>query len=246
MKIYELSQIGTFHTNHNEDAYVIEDLGRNKLLIAVMDGCSMGKESHFASTLIAKVLRKISKAISYRVFIQKEIKTIKEYLTEILENLFLELSNIQHQLMLEKEEMLSTLIIGVIDRDKRTAEILTVGDGIVCFDGQLVEYEQDDKPDYLGYHLSESFNEWYQKQDQYLSLNGFTDLSISTDGIHTFKPFDIKEYDTISETSIINFLMIDAFGADQENMLNKKLLHLKAQNGLIPGDDLTIVRVILK
>jgi len=90
MKIFELSQIGEFHTNHNEDSYTITEIEAHQFLIAVMDGCSMGKESHFASTLIAKLLRKIGKVISYKAFAEsipiftsgRRRKTSSEYLEE--------------------------------------------------------------------------------------------------------------------------------------------------------------------
>ena len=61
MKFYELSHIGEFHVNHNEDFLVLEEAGSTRKLIAVMDGCSSGTDSYFASTLIGKLLRKIAK-----------------------------------------------------------------------------------------------------------------------------------------------------------------------------------------
>ena len=72
---HTISTIGQFHTNHNEDFLVTENINDDRILIAVMDGCSMGKESHFASTLIGKLLRKISKGISFKEFINNENKT---------------------------------------------------------------------------------------------------------------------------------------------------------------------------
>ena len=62
---FEFTQIGEFHINHNEDFLVTHEIGKDKLMIAVMDGCTMGTESHFASTLIGKLLRQISKEIHY-------------------------------------------------------------------------------------------------------------------------------------------------------------------------------------
>jgi len=89
MKIYKLSTIGEFHTNHNEDATAITEIGINRTLVAVMDGCSMGKESHFASTLIAKLIRKIGKEIEYKAFIEKTKTPISKLLKEVLNQLFL-------------------------------------------------------------------------------------------------------------------------------------------------------------
>jgi len=244
MKIYELSQIGEFHINHNEDAKAIIEIGDNKLLIAVMDGCSMGRESHFASTLIAKLLRKIGKEISYRAFVEKLELTIGEYLKEVMRLLFLEMSKIQQLLLLDTEELLSTIILGVLDTNVRAAKLITVGDGLICVDGQIYEYEQDNQPDYLGYHLTEDFESWLEAQTQRLSVENITDLSISTDGIFTFKNFDGKEYDSITEAEIIDYLLVGNTWADQAQMLSKKAVDIERMFGLKASDDLTVIRVV--
>ncbi|MEZ5044991.1 MAG: protein phosphatase 2C domain-containing protein [Saprospiraceae bacterium] len=243
MKKYEISKIGEFHTNHNEDSSSITEIGDDKIMIAVMDGCSMGKESHFASTLIAKLLRKIGKEISFRLFAERTKKETSECLKEVLQKLFEDLKQMKNKLHLEREEILSTLILGIFDKQKKEIELITVGDGLICCNGQLTEYEQDDKPDYLGYHLVEEFRDWFQSQTQKLSLKNVEDLSISTDGIFTFKNFDGKEYAEITEEEIVKYLLIDDKGADEENMLKKKILEIENKFGLKPSDDLTIIRI---
>jgi hypothetical protein len=40
LKFYELSHIGEFHVNHNEDFLVSEEAGKSRRMIAVMDGLS--------------------------------------------------------------------------------------------------------------------------------------------------------------------------------------------------------------
>ena len=245
MKKYELSKIGTFHINHNEDAVAITEIGQNKLMMAVMDGCSMGEESHFASTLIAKVLRKIGKEISFKEFIKKEEKSVKELLKETLGLLFGELKEIKNRLLLEREEMLSTLILGILNHERREAEIIAIGDGLICDNGRYIEYEQDNQPDYLGYHLSEDFEHWFQLQQQKLSLKNIEDLSLSTDGIFTFKKFDNKHYRSIEENELLDLMLIDRQWSSQENMLKKKLVKIEQEFGLKPSDDLSILRIII-
>ena len=245
MQQYELSQRGAFHLNHNEDAYVIREIGSDKLLLAVMDGCSMGKESHFASTLLSKLLRKIVKEISYRDFIKRREKPAQTYLEEILEALFTDLRALKSQLHLEVVELLSTLIIGVLDKRLQALELLTVGDGLVCCNAQLFEYEQEDKPDYLGYHLAGDFKTWFAKQTQKLSISQVKDVSLSTDGIFSFKNYDGQTYKSIAEAEILHYLLIDKKGAEAEHMLQKKMLELERSYGISPSDDLTIVRILL-
>lgn len=244
MKIYSYSQIGTFHINHNEDFFIKTELTDKHILIAVLDGCSMGTESHFASALIGKLLRKISKSIYYQSFVQSAMHTDKQLLIKVLKQLFQQLSLIKNELSLETNELLSTLILGVMNTKNKTAEIITIGDGLVVCDGQQFEYEQDNRPDYLAYHLHKDFEVWFKNQEQLLSLQNIQDISFSSDGIFTFRHFDNKLYPRISEEEIINQLLISKQDSDFQTMLKKQVINLEKQFGVKPTDDLTIVRII--
>jgi len=72
MKIYSTLTIGEFHTNYCEDFLVIEQITNSEKLIAVLDGCTMGTESVFASMLYGKILRKIAKHFFYEDFVKKD------------------------------------------------------------------------------------------------------------------------------------------------------------------------------
>ena len=246
MQEYKITTIGQFHTNHNEDFLITKPINDSRLLLAVMDGCSMGKESYFASALIGKILRKVAKEISFKEFISKENKSLSEQLEELLSQLFQHLQKLKNTLMLETEELLSTMILGLVDIDTRHAEVICIGDGLICCNGELFEYEQENKPDYLGYHLSTEFIDWYPRQKQRLNLSGVKDLSISTDGIFTFRRFDDRSYKTIHEDDIVTYMLIDTQWQRQETMLKKKLIELEKAFGLKPSDDLSIVRIILE
>lgn len=242
MTSYEIIQIGEHHTNYCEDYVLHTSLGDDKLLCAVMDGCTMAKESYFASTLIGKILKKIAKEISYKSFVEGKNTANEVLLKKVVQQLFEELKNVKNILFLEQEELLSTLLIAVVDIPKRRGEFLAVGDGLVCINGEVIEYEQDDKPDYLGYHLNEDFEEWYSLQKQKQSIEQIQDFSISTDGIFTFKRFDHQEYQPSRD--LIDFLLKDNVGSQNQNMLKKKVFEIEKNWGLKPSDDLGIIRII--
>lgn len=244
MQIFQHSTIGTFHTNHNEDFSIISKTGTNKTLIAIMDGCSMGTESHFAAILIGKLLRKIAKDFFYQEFIQSKKSTIKEDLNTILSQLFSQLIPIKNQLHLETEELLSTLILGLVNSQEKCAEIIVIGDGLIFHNGDLHYFDQDNQPDYLGYHLQENFPSWLAKQKQCLSLEQVQDLSIASDGIYTFKKINNHSYKTVSEEDLIHFLLQDKREHHNERMLHKKMNHIEKNWGLKPSDDLTIIRMM--
>ena len=140
------------------------------------------------------------------------------------------------------KELLSTLIIGIVETKEAKAEFLTIGDGLICKDGELIEYEQNDKPDYLGYHLAENFDNWFESQKQKISISSFKDLSICTDGIFTFKNLNDKSKQ-ISEHRIINFLLVDNEGSEFDNFLDRKIRNLKDKWNHVVTDDLAIIRI---
>lgn len=244
MKIFSLTHIGEFHTDHNEDFYVIADIGESKKLIAVMDGCSSGTDSHFASTMIGKVLRKLAKQETFRAFAERNEKSIAELIEIISLQLFEELRDLSRSLDLRSDEILSTLILAIVDESKNEAEAVVVGDGVIHFNGELIEFENDNKPDYIGYHLNSDKNNWYETMTEKRTFQNLHDLTIATDGIFTFKNFDGKTYQPISEDEIQQEFFINKDNLDNHNKLKKSLISIKGNNGLMPSDDLTMIRLV--
>ncbi len=244
MRIYNTLQIGDFHTHYCEDFLIIENLSETQKIIAVLDGCSMGKESVFASMLYGKILRSIAKKEFYKDFVikEKETTSLQDTLKSILHQLILEVKKIQQQLDITTHELLSTLILGVIETKKNIAEVLVIGDGLVACDGEFHDFEQEDKPDYLGYHLQENFEEWYKKQNQRVTFTKFKDFSICTDGIFAFKNLK-KPTDQKSEKEIMEYLLIDTNGEGFDNFLDRKIKILKEKWNHIPTDDIAIIRI---
>ncbi|MEL6559741.1 MAG: protein phosphatase 2C domain-containing protein [Bacteroidota bacterium] len=242
MQIYSLLQRGEFHTNYCEDFLVVEPISKDEILIAVLDGCTMGKESFFASALYGKILRKIAKKWYYLDFIETDLEkpvSIKIIMKELME----EAIKTKNLLGLEKEEMLSTLILGLVNQKTKSAKFITIGDGLISIDGILKEYEQNNIPDYLGYHLSEDFEDFFESQQQKLEVDHFKNLSISTDGIFTFQN-NSKKKKVVENDPIIHYLLEDDEYSDNSNMLERKMRILQLDKDLTVTDDLAIVRVI--
>jgi len=237
--------MGDFHQNFCEDALLSFSISNEKHLLAVMDGCSSGTDSHFASALIGKILKKVYIELSYLEFSKRESISLKEFQKRTLKGLFENLKLQRNQLHLGIEEILSTLILAIIS-DEKKAEIITIGDGLICCNKEYFEYEQDDRPDYLVYHLDEEFEYWFGNQTQVLSFSNVGDLSISTDGIFTFKNFNTQKYPRLEEEGLIDFLLKNKEGFEFEKMLHKKVIHLEKEYGLRPTDDLSILRVIFE
>lgn len=243
MNIYSAIQIGEYHTNQCEDHLMIKKIGSDKIICAVMDGCSTALDSHFASVLIGKILRKATIEKGYRDLYETSPESIDEELKDIMRTVFRELSVVKKQLMLDEKELLATLIILFYNIKEDKGIVLTIGDGVICINGKITEYDRDNKPDYLAYHLNEDFDDWYSRQQQKVSFENPKDISIATDGILTFTR--IKKANTENIINFAQYLMTDLTYNETEEMLNRKLKHLEQHYGVKPTDDLAIVRMSL-
>jgi len=244
MKIYSVLKMGEYHTNHCEDHLYYGEIGNDKIICAIMDGCTMSIESYFASTLIGKILRKVSKEKGYKELLghEQHIQTIEEHLKDMLFEMFKDLKLIKNQLMLDIKELLTTLIILVYDKKQNEGIVLIIGDGLVSINGKIKEYDQDNKPDYLGFHLNKDFDAWYSTQNQKIFFTNLYDVSIATDGIFTFENINlVKTEETIN---VIDFLVNDKSNSNREEMLNIKIKKLENGFGLKPTDDFSMIRIM--
>lgn len=187
MRIYTALQRGEYHLNFCEDQFFTSEIGDGKVLCAVMDGCTMAVESYFASTLVSKILRKISQTRSYQEFKHQAPRIpIELELKGILKDLFLEVNSIRNLLGLGKRELLTTIILLLVDAKKKEVAFVAIGDGLISIDDEIMDFDQDNKPDYLGFHLHEDFEAWYNGHTQKSTFKTSSRMSLSTDGIRTF------------------------------------------------------------
>lgn len=240
---YELIKRGFFHENHCEDYLFSTSLSDKIELLAVMDGCSMGTESYFAATLIGKLLKKISKETSYLLYLRHLSDNVQILTKHILKQLFNELKQIQQRLFLDKYELLSTLVLTIINVEKGTSHSIVIGDGVIVCNGIVYDFDQNNQPDYLGYHLGKDFENWFETIDQHLFLENVFDISISTDGIYTFMPFNQFGEHSYSENYFIQHLLIDKPLNEQIDVFYHQLTKIEEEKHLKPSDDLAFIRV---
>ena len=236
--------IGQHHSNHCEDYLLSAPLGTTRQLYAVLDGCTMGNESYFAATLCGKILKKIALERSYLELKQPAQPELQLEVKAVVQRLFQELKLIKNQLLLDKYDLLSTLILLIWDEQQNQGYILVIGDGLVYHDGQLHHFDQGNQPDYLGYHLEEDFEAWFAPQNQQLHILNFQNLSIFSDGILSFAPFDNGVYPAAPDP--IYFLLENRQHEEKVKMLDKKLSILEKEYGVKPTDDLAIIRLMKK
>lgn len=243
MKTYTALQIGDYHSNYCEDYLFTGTIGSYTLLCAVMDGCTNGTDCYFISTLVGKLLRKIAKEKSYQELYAPEAdKDIESSLKSVLKELFSELKQLKNQLMLEPNELLTTLILLLHDQKNKQGLAIVIGDGLVSINGEVTEFDQENKPDYIGFHLAEDFETWYKKQEQKIYFKELHDVSIATDGIFMFS--EVIKTEENGAIDPIDFLINNREQEENPDMLSLKLKTLERRFGLKPTDDLALIRII--
>jgi serine/threonine protein phosphatase PrpC len=243
MNTYTALQIGDYHTNYCEDYLFTGTIGSDKLLCAVMDGCTNGTDCYFISTLVGKLLRKIAKEKSYReLYEPAQSEDIEDSLKSVLKDLFSELKQLKNQLMLEPNELLTTLILLLYDQKSDEGLVIVIGDGLVSINGQATEFDQENKPDYIGFHLAKDFETWYQQQEQKIRFRELKDVSIATDGIFMFS--EVIKTEGNGNIDPVDFLLNNRAQEENPEMLSLKLKTLERQFGLKPTDDLALIRII--
>ena len=159
--------------------------------------------------------------------------------------LFNQLKDIQAQLFLDKYELLSTLVFKIINIKERKAKTIVIGDGVVVCNGITYDFDQNNQPDYLGYHLEKDFENWFETIEQQMLLEDIFDISISTDGIYTFKPFNQFAKSNYSENYFIERLLIEKPKDLEKGAFQRELLEIEEEEHLKPSDDLAFIRLIL-
>ncbi|MGB0521557.1 MAG: protein phosphatase 2C domain-containing protein [Flammeovirgaceae bacterium] len=239
MKIYSLLHRGDYHPTCCEDFLLTETVEDQFFVAAVMDGCSNGKESHFASTLMAKIIRKACKIAPHTAKLSLQNTAAQTLGKWILRQLFIDLNNVRETLFLERTELLATLILLVYQHKSQEAFIISLGDGVIAIDGEIQSIDQQNMPDYISYHLSKDFEEWYARQKHVYQVTAPKSISISTDGIESFMT-KTHEY---APVDVPRYLLHDLTFAEHKNMLGKKTQVLYAEHNISPKDDLGIVRL---
>ncbi|MFK7907460.1 MAG: protein phosphatase 2C domain-containing protein [Chitinophagales bacterium] len=237
MQIYTTLQRGHQHKHFCEDFLLHTSIGEGWQIAVVADGCSGGKDSHFASTLACKLIRKITEKEEL-VFNDTTAKNIG---LKLLMHFMEELKEAQKQLQLETNELLSTLIFAVFN--KTQAWLTVLGDGVWAVDGKTHIIDQNNTPDYPAYHLKDSEN----ALQKYLTQNSFEvenpqELAIATDGILSFVSPQTKPKK--SKEEIIDYLLCDPKFTRHPNILTRKCNILRTQNQMVNMDDLAIIRIL--
>ncbi len=249
MKIRTLLRRGVAHKDFCEDFLMTQNLNNRFFIGAIFDGCSSGVESHFASALLAKIIRNVCRILSLNDVSEFTRDTLSR---EILFQTVGAMKIVKHDLHLSTQEMLATIILLIKNNITDNGIIVCLGDGYISVNGDEIEIDQDNRPDYLTYHIENiknrgEFNKWYNTQDGVFLFDKVENITISSDGILTFRSDLIGgTADKISGAQInpVDYLVNDTYLQNNKLMLSRKCNILKNKYGLENYDDISIIRLI--
>lgn len=173
-----LNEISATH-NSCEDSYFIRET-EDHVCGGVFDGCSTGIKSHWASQTLAYAFQ----AVEYYPVSEKALTCV-----------YLFLNNIKNSLSLTSDNFLSTCILFIYHKKTNTLAVRMFGDG--CYFVNDVEYfvEQDNKPDYLGYHVFGEYNSFLEFIDKYPMkiYENVSNFKICSDGVKSINRSQFEE-----------------------------------------------------
>lgn len=245
MNIYTHISSGEFHPLYGEDFQYHQIINGNWFIGAVMDGCSSGQDSHFASVAYGKSLRKSCRMLPNlkQMLPGFDMESMKNEALGafILQQLFRDIKKISKLFYLNEEEILSTMILLVYDLNDNSAWIHASGDGIIVCNGEIYEIDQQNVPDYLGYHLDSSFEDWFENHTTQMKFDNIQDLSISTDGIAKLKNSALAKSNSID---VLDYFLIERPQYARNSYLTDRFNTLVDNEGFIAYDDISIIRLV--
>jgi hypothetical protein len=247
--IKALTTRGSNHPLHCEDDLCIEQTS-SLIVAAVFDGCSSGVDSHVASTFHRTLVRQSV------CLLNTDSHPVEELSKDILQYLYDGLHQHARNTLFEvNKEMLSTVILLLVDKNSGDYHITVAGDGVVNINDAY--FNIHDKEGDAVFYLSSIIDPdakiaKYELLDEYIAQHcttfagrGFRNISISTDGIDTFKTkFGIA----LKDKSRDFFMKNQAFEKTQNQL--KRLyniytqgLNLEEKVPCINFDDFTMIKV---
>ncbi len=258
MYIKSILKRGKEHANFCQDA--IFHYENEEILVAcVCDGCSEVEDSHFASNLFVKVLKKeliellnkesqrTQSLLNSDHYCEEELETV-EFSENILYSFFQKTLKIKQELSLTANDLSSTFIFMFYNKKKDEGIIYMFGDGVLQINEEYIIIDHDNKPRYFTLDWQEltgdiiPFTAFIKQYPQKWKFSNLQNVVISTDGILTF------QNNNINPDYAIDFLITDET-LNGKSIISQKSFYDKKYNvltfnGWSHNDDLGLIRIV--
>lgn len=236
---------GSAHTLSCEDALAYKEIN-DYVIMAVFDGCSTGVRSYFASNLLSSIFKKRLEEDNMKLLFDGAFSNTA-IIVNLIDYIYQDLKLVRDQLKLEICELLSTIVISIVDKKNRDGCYCIVGDGNVYLNHELlirVEPENN-APLYMAYYLHDGhLNDHSFLNDAKIGeFKNVKDLTISTDGIDSFLNKTTKK-----EVDVSKMLVVDENLIKSKSMITRKCNMIENEKlaNATNYDDLAIIRLKLE
>ena len=247
--VRQLITRGDMHKLRCEDDVFVSETEKH-ILMAVFDGCSSGNDSHFASTAYKLALSKLQETLLSPLFEEMEgmvgdcsrLVTIVQNTHKMVGNLIIEFG-----LNPLANDMLSTAIFALFNKERSMVNIIFCGDGVAYIDGkEHCVHNEDSSVYYLSTVSQQGFRDYIDNHCLRLcNIPVENGLSISTDGIDSFIDKYRKNYGEEARTL---FFESDRFTGNKFMLTRLYNIFTKEEdkNCIRNQDDFSMVRLIIK
>ncbi len=219
--IATLNKISSVHNSCEDSLFVKED--NNFIYGGVFDGCSTGTKSHWASQTFAYA------------FARHQIPSSDDAVFDVWNDL----GQMMDELKLDHMNMLSTCILFSYHKETQQLRLRIFGDGTYFINDVEHQVEQDNTPDYFGYHLGDNlfgFGRYMARYPEQVYEN-VTKFQICSDGIGSITR---SQFAPPTDLEPLKMLLHPPTGS---NYLERQWNILK-RNHFTLSDDLSIISYV--
>ena len=247
---------GSDHNTYCED-FAVEHQTEYFHFGVVLDGCSGGKESHFASALFGKLFRQ-----SFD-FDFEDSRSVSVVAQVIMCDFYERLYKIAEEMSLQTNELQSTIILSVYNKKRNDLAIIYFGDGVYTVNGDVfvlenTQYENPNAPSYLVNNTLDkgmtplSFSSWIEEYPNLISWEWIQCFSLFTDGLMSFRHLNGSK---ANWDKILDFLSFDDWNLENPEVFSRKINLLQNGRGqkngspferdekVVNADDISMIRV---
>ena len=238
------------HANHCEDSYFVHE-DDDKIVGAVLDGCSTGYNSHWASQFVAYSFERLCKDSHGFRYFSHPVSSWPLFETNIFRSVGNDIRMGMEMMSLSDMNFLSTIVFFVYLKSDRLLHVRFIGDGCAVVNGRYYRNDENNMPQYLAYFVGLSDDEFerFVSSRRVEVFEGVDNFAICSDGIDSFVNLKNGHLD---RSIPIRFLVEDPRSINLKNGLAKKMNILTNTSEALKlddehcwwqiHDDLTIIR----
>lgn len=217
-----LNKISHAHNSCEDSIWVKEH--EDYIIGVVADGCNTGHRSHFASQLLCYIVGSF-------FAVNKHHRIVSDgFLAWVVDDL----RSIMRILRLEEINVLSTMLLFEYDKRSKCLKTRSLGDGVWFVNDVEHRIDQNNIPDYIGYHVNDDDLNPYLEKYPIRAFYDVTRFMVCSDGIERIERGSLQKPPAVDPIKLL-------FHPPASPNYLDRMWNLIKRDGWILADDLSIV-----